>query len=292
MNYLKALEHAIIYIEDHLTEPFSVVEAARYAGYSYYHLTRQFSAVLGESIGSYVRKRRLANAAKDLIYSDERILDIALKWGFESSEAFSRAFKSLYMMNPAAYRRNRLELFIGKKPMLDEERLSHLAENLTVQPVLTTLPDIKVAGLRGQTTLRDNVLPGLWAEFNSISHKIPDAIPGGRGFGICEACSEGNTLLNMNEDVNFSEIAGIEVSSLEHIKPPFTGKILKGGRYAVFTHKGSLSRLSETFEYIWGTWFLSAQEELDFREDFELYDERFLGYDHPESRIDLYIPVK
>ena len=62
MNYLKALEHAIIYIEDHLTEPFSVEEAARYAGYSYYHLTRQFSAVLGESIGSYVRKRRLANA--------------------------------------------------------------------------------------------------------------------------------------------------------------------------------------------------------------------------------------
>lgn len=224
MNYLKALEHAIIYIEDHLTEPFSVVEAARYAGYSYYHLTRQFSAVLGESIGSYVRKRRLANAAKDLIYSDERILDIALKWGFESSEAFSRAFKSLYMMNPAAYRRNRLDLFIGKKPMLDEERLSHLAENLTVQPVLTTLPDIKVAGLRGQTTLRDNVLPGLWAEFNSISHKIPDAIPGGRGFGICEACSEGNTLLNMNEDVNFSEIAGIEVSSLEHIKPPLYRK--------------------------------------------------------------------
>jgi len=50
--------------------------------------------------------------------------------------------------------------------------------------------------------------------------------------------------------------------------------------------------LPQTFEYIWGTWFLETEEELDLREDFELYDNRFLGYDHPDSEVDLYIPIR
>lgn len=49
--------------------------------------------------------------------------------------------------------------------------------------------------------------------------------------------------------------------------------------------------LKKTFEYIWGTWFIGTKETLDCCEYFELYDERFLGYDHPDSQIDLYIPI-
>jgi len=50
--------------------------------------------------------------------------------------------------------------------------------------------------------------------------------------------------------------------------------------------------LLRTFEYIWGTWFFTTKEEIDWREDFEMYDERYLGYDHPDSEIDLYVPVR
>ncbi len=55
MNYNNAIEKAIVFIESHLAASFTVEDAAREAGYSYYHLNLQFSAVLGESVGSYIK---------------------------------------------------------------------------------------------------------------------------------------------------------------------------------------------------------------------------------------------
>lgn len=291
MDYRKALEQAVLYIENRLGEDIRVEDVAKAAGYSYYHLNRQFSAVLGESVGSYIKKRRLAGAAKDLLYTDRKVIDIALNYGFESPEAFSRAFKTVYRASPQTYRRNRLDTFIGAKERLDETLLDHLACNVTVHPKIVEFQEIRVAGLRGETTLRDNRLRELWGRANAAFPRIPNCVPGARGFGICEACRE-NTLYNMNENVSFTEVAGIEVSSFEGLPEDFTAKVLPGGRYAVFTHKGSLGMLRRTFDYIWGTWFLTTEEELDGREDFELYDERFRGFDHPDSEMDIYIPVK
>ena len=69
-------------------------------------------------------------------------------------------------------------------------------------------------------------------------------------------------------------------------------KIIPGGRYAVFTHKGTVATLLKTYDYIWGSWVLFTKEKLDEREDFEIYDKRFLGADNVDSQIDIYIPVK
>lgn len=292
MDYRNALEKAILYIENHLYEDIRVEDAAKEAGYSYYHFTRQFSAVLGESVGSYIKKRRLADASKQLLYTEKSILDIALSHGFESGEAFSRAFKAAYKSSPALYRKKRLELFITHKPRLDEQWFKHLLTHITVHPRIVTLPDINVAGLRGFTTLSDNLLPDLWTHFNSELPKIPHKKQEARFFGICEASGDGNTLYNMNKEALFSEVAGVEVTSFFELPSQFAAKTLKSGRYAVFTHTGSLSKLSQSFSYIWGTWFLVTDEELDDGEDFELYDERFLGYHHPSTQIDLYIPLK
>ncbi|MDK2965349.1 AraC family transcriptional regulator [Lacrimispora sp.] len=291
MKYRKALERAVIYIEANLSEDIRVEDVAKAAGYSYYHLNRQFFALLGESIGSYIKKRRLANAAKRLLYTEERIIDIAVDSGFESSEAFSRAFKAIYQVSPQIYRMNRLDACVGSKERLDQGLLQHLISNVTVHPQIVTMPEIKVAGIRGETTLSDIKLRELWNQVNHMHRDIPHLVEGGRGFGICEACNE-NTLYTMNDWVLFTEVAGYEVDSFEDLPPQFVRKILPAGKYAVFTHRGSLRMLPQTFDYIWGTWFLTTDEELDWREDFELYDNRFLGYDHPESEIDLYIPIR
>lgn len=293
MDSLKAIEKAIIYIESRLGDDITVEDAARAAGYSYYYLTRQFTALLGESMGSYIKKRRLADSAKKLLYTDKRVIDIALENGFESSEAFSRAFKAMYKMSPHAYRKNRLDLFIGSKQRIEAELLDHLIHNMTVHPKIVEMPEVRVAGIRGQTTLRDNVLRELWEKFNAISHTIPGVKPYGRGFGICEACQEGNTMYTVNNDMLFSEVVGLEVENFDSLPEPFVAKRLPGGRYAVFTHNGSLQHLEQTYQYIWGTWFFSTREELDDdREDFELYDERFMDYNDPRSQIDIYIPIR
>ena len=110
----------------------------------------------------------------------------------------------------------------------------------------------------------------------------------------------GTSVLHFGRDDGFNEhglavtmsSCGFPVGALPYMTEPFMPKVIPGGRYAVFTHQGTLQMLPQTFDYIWGTWFLTTKEEMDWREDFELYDECFLGYDHPDSEVDLYIPVR
>ena len=66
----------------------------------------------------------------------------------------------------------------------------------------------------------------------------------------------------------------------------------KKGRYAVFTHHGGLQTLSQTINYIWGTWILSTKEVLASRDSFELYDERFHGYADADTEIDIYVAIQ
>lgn len=292
MEYREALESAVLYVENHMEEDFTAEDVARAAGYSYYHLTRVFHALLGEGVGSYIKKRRLASSAQKLLYTNDRVLDIALAHGFASGEAFTRAFKSMYNVTPWTYRENRIDTFVSYKHRMDLPRLEHILKNVTVHPKIVELSDFFVAGLRGETTLRDNKLAELWKRFNTIAATVPNPAPNARGIGVCESCTNGNSLYSMSDDVPFTEVAGIEVTTLDGLAAPFVGKKVKGGRFAVFTHRGSIARLPQTFEYIWGTWFLATNEELDAREDFELYDERFLGKNHPDSEMDIYIPIK
>lgn len=80
MDYLEQLEKAIEFIENNINEDIKVDEVAGVVGYSYYHFHRIFEAVLGETAGNYIRSRRLARAANDLLYTDRRILDIAVSF--------------------------------------------------------------------------------------------------------------------------------------------------------------------------------------------------------------------
>ncbi|OJT84361.1 AraC family transcriptional regulator, partial [Clostridioides difficile] len=148
---------------------------------------------------------------------------------------------------------------------------------------------IKVIGIKDKVILENNSLPDLWEKFRKVHHIVPNTLPSRRVFGICEAISE---IHLVSESMEFNEIIGLEVNSYDVIPNSFVSKTIKEGKYAIFTHTGSLDNLDKTYEYIWGTWFLSSKEELDIRDDFEVYDERFLGPSNVNSQIDIYIPIK
>lgn len=289
MDYLKYFEKAVMYIENNLHENITVNDVAKETGYSYYHLTRLFKSMFGESVGSYIKKRRLVSSTKELLYSDKKVIDIAIGSGFESSEAFSRAFKSIYKVSPIEYRKNRIDVFVGKKKKLELDFMRHLVGNITIKPVIKEIEKIKVIGIKDKVILENNSLPDLWEKFRKVHHIVPNTLPSKRVFGICEAISE---IHLVSESMEFNEIIGLEVNSYDVIPNSFVSKTIKEGKYAIFTHTGSLDNLDKTYEYIWGTWFLSSKEELDIRDDFEVYDERFLGPSNVNSRIDIYIPIK
>lgn len=71
---------------------------------------------------------------------------------------------------------------------------------------------------------------------------------------------------------------------------PLEQKVLRAGRYAVFTHRGTLANLSKTYQYILGTWLQTTKAELDDREDFEVYEREVLSFDAPNNEVKIYIP--
>lgn len=103
------------YIEVRLDEVLTIGEIAKQAGYSKYHFHRIFKNNIGISISDYIRQRRLARASSALLYTNLRILDIALQNQFESQEAFTRAFKKYYRFPPGQYRKLMSDILKNKE---------------------------------------------------------------------------------------------------------------------------------------------------------------------------------
>jgi AraC-like DNA-binding protein len=100
MDYIDRVALALDYIEAHLDQDISLEEIARSAHSSLFWFHRIFTALLGDSLAEYVRKRRLNCAAEDLVYTQSRIIDIAVKNGFSSHEAFTRSFVKYFSITP------------------------------------------------------------------------------------------------------------------------------------------------------------------------------------------------
>jgi AraC family transcriptional regulator len=105
MDYFDPINRAIDHIEESLTQEIDLSEVAAAAGYSLFHLSRLFVAMTGETPVGYIRKRRLSEAARQLLTSKRRILDIALDCQFGSQAAFTRAFRATFGISPGAYRK-------------------------------------------------------------------------------------------------------------------------------------------------------------------------------------------
>ena len=104
MDWLDHMNAAMDYIEAHLADEISYDQAARLACCSTYHFQRMFSYLTGVPLAEYIRRRRLTLAAFELRGGKCKVIDVALKYGYESPEAFSRAFKKLHGAMPLAAR--------------------------------------------------------------------------------------------------------------------------------------------------------------------------------------------
>ena len=100
------IEIVIEYIENHLNDKLTLETVAEAVHFSKYHLHRMFTETTGMTIHDYIQRRQLTEAAKLLVFSDKPIINIAFLCGYESQQAFSAAFKSMYKLPPAEYREN------------------------------------------------------------------------------------------------------------------------------------------------------------------------------------------
>ncbi|MFD2924138.1 AraC family transcriptional regulator [Halobacillus naozhouensis] len=106
MDSVKSMNEAIDYIEEHLLDTIDLKETARRAFCSEYHFSRMFSFLAGVSLSEYIRRRRLTLAAFELKNSSGKVIDIALKYGYNSPDSFARAFYNVHGLTPSEARKN------------------------------------------------------------------------------------------------------------------------------------------------------------------------------------------
>ena len=182
MELAQQINDIINYIEEHLAEKIDYDKLAQMAGCSIYNLQRLFSYVTDVSIADYVRYRKMALAAIEVQESEIKIIDLALKYGYESPEAFTRAFQAFHNISPSSMRKSGINYKSFPKisyQMMIREGIPDIgskAEQPAIRTKLIYKEAYSVLGIENKKSslIKAPRLPTCWDEFFQIkaSEKI------------------------------------------------------------------------------------------------------------------------
>jgi len=283
MEHVEALERALAYMEAHLDEEIDLALLASQAGYSLYHFHRLFQDLVGDSLKEYIRKRRLTEAAKELVKTRKPIIDIAFAHGYQSREAFSRAFVQAYGITPAACRKQELHCEIREPMSVNAMLFSAQRASDGLSPLFRKLPERLVAG-QVRTFRADGTnlqqIPFFWQEW--MRDECWRQLPSGRYANECVG------IIFPTETLDFDYLIGFEVDPALPRKPGVSYRKLEPGLFACFTVIGPYAEsVQKTWNYIYTRWLPVSDYQHGGREDIELYLER-----QGEKITELMIPVE
>lgn len=158
----------INYIEDHLTDTIDMKEIERLSQMSEFNFQKIFSVLSGISLGEYIRKRRLSKSFYDLKETDTKIIDIAFKYGYQSSESYSRAFQQLFQISPSNARKTMDQLTLFPKLTIRVQIKGGTEMNYQIIKKESFL----VTGIKESYTSVDegqSKIPLFWDKFNESS---------------------------------------------------------------------------------------------------------------------------
>lgn len=282
MSYIDSLEKALNYIENHLNDDIDLASVAKEAGYSLYHFQRVFKGAVGDSIKDYIRKRRITEAAKELAYTNKPIIEIGIKYGYESREAFSRAFEKIYGLNPSEVRKDRLLYFIREPMTYDYMMFEYTMRKEGIIPYFRKLPERYVVGKKW-TVKADGSnfqdIPLLWSEWNKDREweRIHDLKYKDECMGICM----------FPKSDTFDYMIAYEVKTTEHVPEDMVVYKLEPALYAVF---GTIGPITESVQKTWGYIYSVWLEESGYKHA-GCHDIEYYYYKQGELVADLYIPV-
>lgn len=279
------IQKALDYIEENLKQKLHLEELADQANFSPWHFHRVFFALTGITVGEYVRRRRMSEASRELVYSTKSLKLIAAEYQFKSQEAFTRTFKSCCGITPGLVRKQMAPL-MNYQPIRLFKKTSNKGVKM-IQPRFVSKAAFTVLGMTCQTTMQNNVIPQLWGDFNRRCKELKSTVQPHTCLGIC--MSDPN--VEMTESTPFIYLAGMEVSKVDSIPEGMEIKEIPAADYAVFEHKGSLEKLNDTYDAIYNEWFSSGEHIQQGDYDFELYDERF-EFGSQDSIMEIWVPIK
>ncbi|MBU6954046.1 GyrI-like domain-containing protein [Hahella sp. HN01] len=286
-KYQNRLRRVLAHIDQHLLDDLSVEELSQVAHFSKFHFHRQFSASMGMGVYKYVQWRRLKKAAHELAYrSRYSVTDIALNTGFDSLEAFSRAFKKACGQTPSQFRRQpRWEPWRDHDEFLFKARADIMqTDNSNYSVNLLEQEAIPVAALEhhgAPERLGESIRRFIeWRKAN----KRPPSVSA--TYNILHNDPESTSAEAFRMDL----CAGVN-SAVEENPYGVIAKTIPAGRYAVLRHIGPDAGMRAAFHFLYGEWLPGSGETL---RDAPCFLQRVTMYpDVPEHEaiIDIYLPL-
>ncbi|OWQ47268.1 AraC family transcriptional regulator [Roseateles noduli] len=276
----------VAWIEQQLDQPLTLEQVAARAGLSPYHFSRLFTARMGRSVMAHVRGRRLVRGARRLCHEpDLQLVDLAFDCGFESQEAFTRAFKRVFGVSPGRFRDGfAVEPLEGQFPMT----LPIAQDTAVVRlPELSKMPAFRVAGpMRRFDETNKAEIPQLWS---ALIGRLPfeGQVGSWATYGVVSDVDR--------EEGGFQYMAGVGVEPGCVPPPGFSTMEIPAATYAVFriTLNGTAlhPQVKQAMAMIWGELLPASGLKVVDGPDFELYDGRF-DPQTPGSVIDFHVPVE
>ncbi|MEV3991645.1 AraC family transcriptional regulator [Streptomyces sp. NPDC049837] len=283
---LERLNQAMDHIEDRLDRSIDVVALARIAATSEYHLRRMFSALAGMPLSEYIRRRRLTVAGAEVLAGRDSLLEIAVRYGYGSGEAFARAFRAVHGVGPGEARRDGAALV--SQPRLTFRLTVEGSSSMRYR--VTDRPDFTVIGFKARVPLVHtgpnkaitDFVRGIEPQALERLERLSDQEPG----GIVSVCDGLDPSRAEGTELDYYHAVITSASA-----PEGTASLaVPAGTWAVFTTSGRApDAIQELWRDVFTEWFPSNPYR--GRPGPEILRTR-LSPDRTEADAELWLPVE
>ena len=286
MTWLEGLQRALNFIEDNLTNKLDIEEIAKVANVSSFHFQRSFAILTDVSLGEYIRRRRLSLAGNDLVNGQEKIIHIAYKFGYETPESFTKAYRKQHGVTPSETRKGIGSLQIYNPLVIHVELKG--AEPMKVR--LVEKEEFTIIGIKRSYSFKEEEnlreIPKLWDEVNSDG-TVDDLIMFNNGEmkGILGVCVDETNLDGVDMDY------WVAVSTSSENNSKYESLQIPNTKWAVFEVHGPMPHsMQKVWKQIYSEWLPTSEYQQSGRISFELYADGDTQSEDYYSEI--WIPVK
>lgn len=264
MNYIVEIQKAIDYIENNLEEDINYEKIAKHLGLSSFYFHRIFSSVIGISPAEYIRNRRLTCAADELSVHKSNILDVAIKYQFNSNESFTRAFTKFHNVTPkmAKVEGTNLKVFSKIQVSLNLEggnKMDYRIENKEAFKICAIVRDFSVE-------TKDKI-PEFWDEIKA-NGKLKEI---SKNFTRCTL----GVCMGENDAKEYKYGIGIEMEENDPPIPETEIIDVAKSKWVVFKCEGNQAEdINKLWSRIYKEYFVTSEYKQSMNIDFERYDEK------------------
>ncbi len=291
MEWVECIGEAIHYIEDNITDELTIEEIAKQVLLSPFYFQKGFAMLCGFTVGEYIRERRLTLAGSELVSTDKKIIDIALKYGYDSPDSFTKAFTRFHGVTPTAVRKDgaMIKSFAPLKIKFALEGGYVMNYKIMKKDSFTVMGASRIFKYDDAKTK----IPVFWSELHQPGKKKTVC-------GMYGICIDDNMGSDKDDDIGsdkFEYLIADNYNPAAEIPEGFVTRIIPAHTWAVFPCRGSMPQsLQDANKAIFSEWMPNCKNfEIAAGYNIEMYSDpsRYAKGTLDENYYsEIWIPVK